>query len=149
MATPLQANPAVAQVRAYLQSLQARITEAIEASGVPLFRSADRALRALRRVEAGVLTVGGVDAVDGTPVYDVKPYLPWCEAKPEARSDWAKDAPPTRAAAMKTIVGRSARKKARVAAASRRSSSAWLRSSRCSQPARCSRRTRAEPTRPR
>lgn len=31
MATPLQANPAVAQVRAYLQSLQARITEAIEA----------------------------------------------------------------------------------------------------------------------
>ena len=53
----------------------------------------------LRRVEAGVLTVGGVDAVDGTPVYDVKPYLPWCEAKPEARSDWAKDAPPTRAAA--------------------------------------------------
>jgi hypothetical protein len=32
-------------------------------------------------------------------VYDVKPYLPWCEAKPEARSDWAKEAPATRAAA--------------------------------------------------
>ncbi len=53
----------------------------------------------LRRVQAGVLIVGGVDAVDGTPVYDVKPYLPWCEAKPEARSDWAKDAPATRPAA--------------------------------------------------
>jgi tRNA (adenine37-N6)-methyltransferase len=53
----------------------------------------------LRSVSAGVLIVGGVDAVDGTPVYDVKPYLPWCEAKPEARSDWAKDAPATRAAA--------------------------------------------------
>jgi hypothetical protein len=37
--------------------------------------------------------------VDGTPVYDVTPYLPWCEAKPGARSDWAKDAPTTRAAA--------------------------------------------------
>src|SRR3954466_14131525 len=36
----------------------------------------------LRNVEAGRLIVAGVDAVDGTPVYDVKPYLPWCEAKP-------------------------------------------------------------------
>ena len=50
----------------------------------------------LLAVEPGVLRVGGVDAVDGTPVYDVKPYLPWCEARPEARSDWAKDAPSIR-----------------------------------------------------
>lgn len=52
----------------------------------------------LREVRPGLLRVGGIDAVDGTPVYDVKPYLPWCEAKPEARSDWAKDAPAIRAA---------------------------------------------------
>lgn len=52
----------------------------------------------LLAVEPGVLRVGGVDAVDGTPVYDVKPYLPWCEAKPNARSDWAKDAPTSRPA---------------------------------------------------
>jgi tRNA-Thr(GGU) m(6)t(6)A37 methyltransferase TsaA len=51
----------------------------------------------LLAVEPGVLRVAGVDAVDGTPVYDVKPYLPWCEAKPAARSDWAKDAPTMRA----------------------------------------------------
>ncbi len=48
-------------------------------------------------VKPGLLRVGGVDAVDGTPVYDVKPYLPWCEAKPDARSDWARDAPAQRA----------------------------------------------------
>jgi tRNA-Thr(GGU) m(6)t(6)A37 methyltransferase TsaA len=52
----------------------------------------------LLSIEPGVLHVAGIDAVDGTPVYDVKPYLPWCEAKPEARSDWAKDAPSIRAA---------------------------------------------------
>jgi len=34
-------------------------------------------------VEPGLLRVAGVDAVDGTPVYDVKPYLPWCEAVTE------------------------------------------------------------------
>lgn len=50
----------------------------------------------LLEVRPGLLRVGGVDAVDGTPVYDVKPYLPWCEAKADARSDWAKDAPAVR-----------------------------------------------------
>lgn len=56
-------------------------------------------LVALVAVEPGALRVAGVDAVDGTPVYDVKPYLPWCEARPDARSDWAKDAPALRSAA--------------------------------------------------
>lgn len=39
----------------------------------------------------GVLDVGGADLVDGTPVLDVKPYLPFCEAlaPPAARApDW-------------------------------------------------------------
>ena len=47
----------------------------------------------LHAVEPGVLCVGGIDAVDGTPVYDVKPYLPWCEAQPLASADWAQAAP--------------------------------------------------------
>lgn len=43
--------------------------------------------------EKGVLEVGGADLVDGTPVLDVKPYLPFCEAlaPPAARvfaPDW-------------------------------------------------------------
>lgn len=46
-------------------------------------------------LEPGALRVGGVDAVDGTPVYDVKPYLPWAEAPADARADWA-EAPPGR-----------------------------------------------------
>jgi tRNA (adenine37-N6)-methyltransferase len=45
-------------------------------------------------VEPGVVHVGGVDAVDGTPVYDLKPYLPWCEALPDAAADWANATPP-------------------------------------------------------
>lgn len=40
-----------------------------------------------------VLHVAGIDAVDGTPVLDIKPYLPWCESRPEAAADWAGRAP--------------------------------------------------------
>jgi tRNA (adenine37-N6)-methyltransferase len=50
----------------------------------------------LLAVETGALRVEGIDCVDGTPVYDIKPYLPWCEARPEARADWAQAAPPAR-----------------------------------------------------
>ena len=32
-----------------------------------------------------VLVVSGVDLMDGTPIYDVKPYLPYVDAHPEAR----------------------------------------------------------------
>lgn len=47
----------------------------------------------LLAVEEGALRVAGVDGVDGTPVYDVKPYLPWCEALPDATADWVREAP--------------------------------------------------------
>ena len=43
-----------------------------------------------------VLHVAGVDAVDGTPVLDIKPYLPWCESRSDARADWAAAAPKLR-----------------------------------------------------
>ncbi|MBB3230252.1 tRNA (N6-threonylcarbamoyladenosine(37)-N6)-methyltransferase TrmO [Halomonas stenophila] len=43
---------------------------------------------------AGVsLTLRGADLVDGTPVLDIKPYLPWAEARPEARAGFAPEAP--------------------------------------------------------
>lgn len=32
-----------------------------------------------------VLVVAGVDLMDGTPIYDVKPYLPYVDAHPNAR----------------------------------------------------------------
>lgn len=36
-----------------------------------------------------VLVVAGVDLMDGTPIYDVKPYLPYADAHPEARGGFA------------------------------------------------------------
>jgi len=45
-------------------------------------------------VEGPRLRLGGVDLVDGTPVFDVKPYLPYAEAVPEARAGYAGAAPP-------------------------------------------------------
>ena len=35
-------------------------------------------------VEGNCLVVGGADLVDGTPVLDVKPYVPFCEAVPDS-----------------------------------------------------------------
>ncbi len=40
-----------------------------------------------------VLNLGGVDLVDGTPVYDVKPYLPYAEALAGASGGFAPEAP--------------------------------------------------------
>jgi hypothetical protein len=38
---------------------------------------------------AGVLVLGGVDIVDGSPVLDIKPYVPFCDALPDAVApDW-------------------------------------------------------------
>ena len=45
---------------------------------------------ALERVELStpdgpVLHVAGADLLDGTPIYDIKPYLPYADSHPEAR----------------------------------------------------------------
>ena len=40
-----------------------------------------------------ILELGSLDLVDGTPVVDIKPYLPFAEALPEARAGYAQDAP--------------------------------------------------------
>ncbi len=42
--------------------------------------------------DSPVLLLGGLDLLDGTPVYDVKPYLPYAEALPEASGGFAGDA---------------------------------------------------------
>ncbi|WP_240454107.1 tRNA (N6-threonylcarbamoyladenosine(37)-N6)-methyltransferase TrmO [Halomonas sp. NO4] len=39
------------------------------------------------------LLLGGADLVSGTPVLDIKPYLPWTESHPDARSGYASAAP--------------------------------------------------------
>jgi len=38
------------------------------------------------------LRVGGADLMDGTPIFDIKPYVPYADCKPEALSGFAPDA---------------------------------------------------------
>ncbi len=40
-----------------------------------------------------VLRVGGADLLDGTPIYDVKPYLPLADCHPEALGGFAESTP--------------------------------------------------------
>ncbi|MGC4017340.1 MAG: tRNA (N6-threonylcarbamoyladenosine(37)-N6)-methyltransferase TrmO [Luteolibacter sp.] len=52
----------------------------------------------LERVEAStsegpVLHLGGLDLIDGTPIYDIKPYLPYAESPQDAQGGFATDAP--------------------------------------------------------
>lgn len=38
-----------------------------------------------------VLIVGGADLMDGTPIYDIKPYLPYVDAHPDARGGFGSE----------------------------------------------------------
>ena len=58
----------------------------------PLGLSAVRLLR----IADGELIVGGADLMDGTPVYDIKPYIAYADACPDARSGFATEAPQPR-----------------------------------------------------
>jgi len=42
----------------------------------------------LLAVEATCLRVRGVDLLDGTPILDIKPYVPYADAFPESRAGW-------------------------------------------------------------
>lgn len=39
-----------------------------------------------------VLIVAGADLMDGTPIYDIKPYIPYADAKPEAKGGFTTNA---------------------------------------------------------
>lgn len=45
------------------------------------------------RKESVILKLGSLDLVDGTPVVDIKPYLPFAEALPDAAASYAQQAP--------------------------------------------------------
>jgi len=45
----------------------------------------------LLRVEGRVLHIEGIDFVDGTPVIDIKPYIPYADAFPDAHAGWLDD----------------------------------------------------------
>ncbi len=42
--------------------------------------------------EGTVLVVSGADLVNGTPIFDIKPYLPFTDAHPDARCGYAEEA---------------------------------------------------------
>lgn len=44
-----------------------------------------------REKEGPVLIVEGADLLDGTPIYDIKPYLPYVDSHPEARGGFAEE----------------------------------------------------------
>ena len=43
----------------------------------------------LLRVEKGELVVTGADLMDGTPIYDIKPYLSFSDSHPDAKNGFA------------------------------------------------------------
>ena len=57
----------------------------------PIGLSCVRLLGIEQRSEGSVLLVSGADLLDGTPIFDIKPYLPFADAHPEALSGYAAD----------------------------------------------------------
>ncbi len=52
------------------------------------------ALKRIEKTEEGcVLVVSGADMVNGTPVYDIKPYLPYTDCRPEAGGGYTDQLP--------------------------------------------------------
>jgi tRNA (Thr-GGU) A37 N-methylase len=41
--------------------------------------------------EGTTLHVAGLDAFDGTPVLDLKPYIAWCDSRESATLGWIVD----------------------------------------------------------
>ena len=46
-----------------------------------------------REKEGPVLIVEGADLLDMTPIYDIKPYIPFADCHPDATGGWIEDAP--------------------------------------------------------
>ncbi|HHZ88028.1 MAG TPA: tRNA (N6-threonylcarbamoyladenosine(37)-N6)-methyltransferase TrmO [Chromatiaceae bacterium] len=43
--------------------------------------------------EGVILNISGLDLLDGTPVLDIKPYIPYCDALPDAQAGYAHEWP--------------------------------------------------------
>ena len=56
----------------------------------PIGLSSVRLLRVEETAQGAVLIVSGADLMDGTPIYDIKPYLPLTDSVPYAREGYTK-----------------------------------------------------------
>lgn len=45
----------------------------------------------IEKIEQGIITVSGIDMLDGTPIYDIKPYIPYSDSVPEASGSFAEE----------------------------------------------------------
>ncbi len=45
----------------------------------------------LQRIEGRIIHISGHDMLDGTPVLDIKPYLPYADAYPQASTGWVEE----------------------------------------------------------
>lgn len=43
----------------------------------------------IEEISRCTITVSGADLLNGTPIYDIKPYLPYADSVPEASNGWA------------------------------------------------------------
>ena len=57
----------------------------------PIGLTSVRLLRVENTTEGPVLAVSGADLLDGTPIYDIKPYLPYSDSHPEATNGFAEE----------------------------------------------------------
>lgn len=57
----------------------------------PLGLSCVKLLKKEKTDEGTVLIVSGADLMDGTPIYDIKPYIPYADCKPEAFAGFAQE----------------------------------------------------------
>ncbi len=48
----------------------------------------------IERVDGSSIHLKGVDFLDGTPVLDIKPYLPYSDSIPRARTGWVEESHP-------------------------------------------------------
>ena len=55
--------------------------------------SSVRLLSVYASQDGPVLTVEGADLMDGTPIYDIKPYIPYADAHPEAEGGFTDQVP--------------------------------------------------------
>lgn len=57
----------------------------------PIGLSSVRLLSCEETEDGPILTVSGVDLLDGTPIYDIKPYLPFSDSHPDASAGYASE----------------------------------------------------------
>ena len=55
------------------------------------------------------IRVSGIDMMDGTPIYDIKPYLPAADCHPEASGGFAKEVPKDKQNALTALLAQDPR----------------------------------------